>query len=66
MIMVFLYMQGVGLSVSVKLDQETWLCRTHLDDLLVKIWTILDHTRTRLNLVIKVILLNLWYFFFTI
>ena len=32
-----------------KLDQETWLCRTHLDDFLVKIWTILDHTRTRLT-----------------
>ena len=43
-----------------KLDQETWLCRTHLDDFLVKILTILDHTRTRLNLVIKAILLNLW------
>ena len=42
-----------------KLDQETWLCRTHLDEFLVKIWTILDHTRTRLNLVIKAILLNL-------
>ena len=36
-----------------KLDQETWLCRTHLDDFLVKIWTTLDHTRARLNLVIK-------------
>ena len=47
-----------------KLDQETWLCRTHLDDFLVKIWTILDHTRTRLNLVIKAILLNLWLIFF--
>ena len=46
-----------------KLDQETWLCRTHLDDFLVKIWTILDHTRTRLNLVIKDILLNLWSIF---
>ena len=43
-----------------KLDQETWLCRTHLDDFIVKIWTILDHTRTRLSLVIKAILLNLW------
>ena len=26
-----------------KLDQETWLCQTYLDDFLVKIWTILDH-----------------------
>ena len=43
-----------------KLDQETWLCRTELDDFLVKIWTILDHPRTRLNLVVKAILLNLW------
>ena len=43
-----------------KLDQEMWLCRTHLDGFIVKIWTILDHTRTRLNLVIKAILLNLW------
>ena len=43
-----------------KLDHETWLCRTHLDDFLVKIWTILDHTRTRLNLVINDILFNLW------
>ena len=43
-----------------KLDLETWLCRTHLDDFLVNIWTILDHTRSRLNLVIKAILLNLW------
>ena len=41
-----------------KLDQETWLCRTQLDDFLVKIWTILDHTGTRLNLVIKAIILN--------
>ena len=47
-----------------KLEQETWLCRTHLDDFLVKIWTILDHTRPRLNLVIKTILLNLWSIFF--
>ena len=46
-----------------KLDQETWLCRTHLYDFLVIIWTILDHTRTRLNMVIKAILLNLWYIF---
>ena len=46
-----------------KLDQETWLCRTHLNYFLVKILTILDHTRTRLNLVIKAILLNLWYIF---
>ena len=43
-----------------KLDQETWLCRTQLDDFLVKIWTILDHTKTRLNLVVKAILWNLW------
>ena len=41
-----------------KLDQEPWLCRTHLDDFLVKIWTILDHTRTRLNMIIKAIILN--------
>ena len=47
-----------------KLDQETWLCLTHLDDLLVKILTILDTTRPRLNLVIKTILLNLWSIFF--
>ena len=46
-----------------KLDQETWLCRTHLDDFLVKIRTILYHTKTRLNLVIKAILLKLWSFF---
>ena len=46
-----------------KLDQETWLCRTHLDDFLVKILTILDHTRTKLNLVIKAILLNLYLIF---
>ena len=26
-----------------KLDQETWSCRTNLNDFLVKIWTILDH-----------------------
>ena len=26
-----------------KLDQETWLCRTHLDDSFVKVYTILDH-----------------------
>ena len=49
--------------MTLKLDQETWLCRTHLDDLLVKMWTILDHTQTRLNLVIKAIQLNLWSFF---
>ena len=42
-----------------KLDQETWLCRTQLGDFLVKIRTILDHTRTRLNLVVKAIQLNL-------
>ena len=46
----------------VKLDQKTWLCRTHLDDFLVNIWTILNHTRTRLNLVKKDIL-NLWSIF---
>ena len=46
-----------------KLDQETCLCRTHLDDFLFKIWTILDHKRTRLSLVIKAILLNLWLIF---
>ena len=46
-----------------KLDQETWLCRTHLDDFFVKIWTIWDHKRTRLNLVKKAILLNLWSIF---
>ena len=28
-----------------KLEQDTWLCRTHLDDFLVKLWTILDHFR---------------------
>ena len=44
----------------VKLDHETWLCRTHVDDFLMKILTILDHTRTRLDLVIKAILINLW------
>jgi hypothetical protein len=49
-----------GKSGLIKLDQETWLCRTQLDDFLVKIWTILDHTRTRLNLVVKAILWNLW------
>ena len=27
----------------IKLDQETWLWRTNLDDFLVKLWTILDH-----------------------
>ena len=43
-----------------KLDHETWVCRTHWDDFLVKISTILDHTRTRLNLVIKDILFNFW------
>ena len=43
-----------------KLDQETWLCRTQLDDFLVKIGTILDQTRTRFNLVVKAILWNLW------
>ena len=50
----------VDLVIVTKLDQETWLCRTHLDDFLVKIWTNLYHKRTRLNLVIKAILLNLW------
>ena len=29
-----------------KLDQETWLCRTHLDDLKDNIWAILDHKKT--------------------
>ena len=28
-----------------KLDQETWLCRTHLDNFLVKICTILDQNQ---------------------
>ena len=45
-------------SIIIKLDQETWLCRSHFDDFLVKIWTILDHTKTRLNLVSKAIQLN--------
>ena len=30
---------------SYKLDQETWLCRTHLDDFVDKNWTLLDHIR---------------------
>ena len=30
---------------NLKLDQETWLCLTNLDDFLFKIWTILDHIR---------------------
>ena len=42
-----------------KLDQET-----HLDDFLFIILTILDHTRTRLNLVIQAIQLTLWSIFF--
>ena len=46
-----------------KLDQETWLCGTHLNDFLVKIRTILDPTRSRLCMVIKAILLNLWLIF---
>ena len=29
-----------------KLDQESWLCRVHLDDLKDNIWTILDHIRS--------------------
>ena len=33
-------------SEQLKLDQETWLCRTHLDDIVVKNWTILDHIRS--------------------
>ena len=28
-----------------KLDQDTWLCRIHLDDLVDQILTILDHIR---------------------
>ena len=32
-----------------KLDQETWLCGTHLDDLKDNIWTILDHIRSYLT-----------------
>ena len=28
-----------------KLDQGTWLCRTHLNGFVDKIWTILDHIR---------------------
>ena len=47
-----------------KLDQVTWLYRTHSDDFWIKIWTILDHTRPRLHLVIKAILFNLWSIFF--
>ena len=42
-----------------KLDQETWLYRTHLDNFLLKILIILDNKRPRLNLAIKAILLNL-------
>ncbi len=34
------------MKAQLKLDQETWLCRTHLGDFLVKIWTILDHIRS--------------------
>ena len=29
-----------------KLDQETWLCRTHLDDFVDDPWTILYHIRS--------------------
>ena len=33
-----------------KLDQETWLCRTHLDDFLDDPWTILYHIRLYYNI----------------
>ena len=33
-----------------KLDQETWLCWTHLDDLKDNMLTILDHIRSYYNL----------------
>ena len=26
----------------IKLDQKTWICRTHFDDMLIKIWTMLN------------------------
>ena len=34
-----------------------------MDNFLVNIWTILDHTRTRVNLIIKAIQLNVWSIF---
>ena len=33
----------------IKLDQETWLCRTYLDDFLVKIWTFVDNTANQVE-----------------
>ena len=33
-----------------KLDQETWLCRTHLDDFVDDPWTILYHIRSYYNI----------------
>ena len=44
-----------------KLDKETWLCRTHLDDILVKVQTILDHIRPyNISYLIFADLLNLF------
>ena len=34
----------------IKLDQETWLCRSHFDDLKDNIWTILDHIRSHYSI----------------
>ena len=59
----FAVFQSVRVFLDHLVDQETWLCWAQLDDFLVKIRTILDHTRTRWNLVIKALPLNVWWIF---
>ena len=46
-----------------KLDQETWLCRTHLDDFLVKNLVYFIPYKTQVKSGYKGIPINLWSIF---